>query len=72
MASLNDCKGILETRVYIAFDHEDDEEARHCCQHLEGIFNMLRQVPYNPPAIDGSPMFITDELKNNFIMKTTK
>ena len=66
MACLKDDKGTLETRLYIVFNHEDDEAARRCPQHLQVIFNMLRQVPYKPPAIDGSPKVIANELENDF------
>jgi hypothetical protein len=67
MACLKDDKGTLETRLYIVFNHEDDEAARRCPQHLQVIFNMLRQVPYKPPALDGSPKVISNELENDFI-----
>jgi hypothetical protein len=67
MACLKDDKGTLETRLYIVFDHEDDEAAGRCPQHLLYIFNMLRRVPYKPPATDGSPKIIANELQNEFI-----
>jgi hypothetical protein len=67
MASLKDDKGTLETRLYIVFNHEDDESALGCPQHLEAIFKMLRQVPYRPPATDGSPKVITNELEDELI-----
>jgi len=66
MASLKDSEGTLETRLYIVLNHEDDGAARRCCQHLEALFSMLRQVPYKPPAIDGSKV-ITGDLKNKLI-----
>jgi hypothetical protein len=66
MACLKDDKGNLETRLYIVFNHEDDDAARRCPQHLQAIFNMLRQVPYKPPAI-GSPKVIASELEDDFI-----
>jgi hypothetical protein len=66
MAGLKDDSGTLQTRLYIVFNHEDDDAAARCPQHLEAIFNMLRQVPYEPPA-DGSPKFIANELENDFI-----
>ncbi|KAF8487750.1 hypothetical protein F5888DRAFT_1911251 [Russula emetica] len=34
MACLKDDKGTLETRLYVVFNHEDDEAARRCPQHL--------------------------------------
>ena len=67
MAGLKDDKGTLETRLYIVFDHEDDEAARRCPRHLQVIFNMLRQVPFKPPAMDGSQKVIAKELENDFI-----
>ena len=67
MASVKDDKGTLETRSYIVFNHEDDEAARHCRQHMHDVFNMLRQVRYYPPAMDGSPNVIANELEDDFI-----
>jgi len=67
MACLKDDKGTLETQLYIVFNHEDDGAARLCPQHLQDIFDMLRQVPYNPPATGGSPRAIAKELENDFI-----
>ena len=34
MASLKDDNGTLETRLYIVFNHEDDETAHRCPRHL--------------------------------------
>ena len=67
MACLKEDKGTLETRLYIVFNHEDDESARRCPQHLQSIFEMLRQVPYKLPAADGSPKVIANELQKDFI-----
>jgi hypothetical protein len=67
MACLKDDKGTLETRLYVVFNHEDDEAARRCPQHLQVIFNMLRQVPYKPPAMYGSLKVIANELEDDFI-----
>jgi hypothetical protein len=67
-ACLEDDKCALETRLYVVFNHGDDEAARRCPQHLQVVFKiMLRQVPYEPPAVNGSPKVISDELENNFI-----
>jgi hypothetical protein len=63
MACLKNVKGTPETRLYIVFNHEDDESARRCPQHLQTIFEMLRQVPYNA----GSPKVITKELEGDLI-----
>ncbi|KAI0276905.1 hypothetical protein BGY98DRAFT_1097818 [Russula aff. rugulosa BPL654] len=72
MASLKDDGGTLETQLYIIFNHEDDEAAHRCRQHLEcvcveTIFSMLREVPYEPPAMDGSPKVIANSLETYFI-----
>jgi hypothetical protein len=53
--------------LYIIFNHEKDRSAVDCPQHLQNIFNMLRLVPYRPPALDGSPKVIADELESNHI-----
>jgi len=67
MASLKDNAGTLETQLYIVFNHENDESAVNCRQHLQKIFNMLHLVPYRPPATDGSPKVIADELESSHI-----
>ena len=67
MASLKDNTGILDTKLYIVFNHEYDESAFGCYEHLQNIFDMLRQVPYRPPATDGSPKVIANELEDNYI-----
>src|SRR5258708_18150345 len=67
MASLKDNAGTLETQLYIVFNHEEDESAVYCPQHLQNIINMLRQVPYRPPATDGSPKVIAGELESNYV-----
>ena len=66
MASLKDNTGILETELYIVFN-KYDESAHRCREHLQNIFNMLRQVPYMPPATGGSPKVIANELEDNYI-----
>ena len=67
MASLKDNTGTLETQLYIGFNHDKDRSALDCPQHLQNIFNMLRLVPYRPPALDGSQNVIADELESNHI-----
>ena len=67
MACLKDDNGSLETRLYIVFNHENDEAARRCPEHLQVIFNMLRQVPYKPPPTGGSPKVMANELENDFV-----
>jgi hypothetical protein len=66
MASLTSDTGSLETQLYIVFNHEDDESALRCSQHLQNIFGLLRRVPFTPPAI-GSPKVIPKELEDDFI-----
>ena len=65
MACVKDDNGTSDTRLYIVFDHEDDEPAPKCPQHLETIFEMLRQVPYWPSAVGGLKV-IANELKDDF------
>ena len=60
-------KSVLETGLYIIFNHEDDEAAGSCAQHLQFIFDMLCQVPYKLPSMEGSRKVISKELKNNLI-----
>ena len=49
MASLKDDKGALETRLFVVFNHNNDGSGSSLsCEHLQAIFNMLRQVPYKP------------------------
>jgi hypothetical protein len=67
MASLKDVNGSLETQLFIVFNHNNDESAHYCPEHLQAIFNMLRQVPYKPPAADGSPKVMSNELKGDFV-----
>jgi hypothetical protein len=68
MASLKDNFGTLETQLYIVFNRElGNEEVDDCRQHLETLFNMLRQVPYERPATDGSPKIIADSLEIYFV-----
>ena len=67
MACIKDDNGALETRLYIVFNHEDDEAARHCSHHLHDVFNKLRQVRYDPPAMGGSSNVIANELEDDFI-----
>ena len=67
MASLKDSTGILDTKLYIVFNREYDESAFGCYEHLQNIFDMLRQVPYRPPAMDGSLKVIANELEDNYI-----
>ena len=65
MASLiHDC-GILKTRLYIVFNHQNDDAARLCRNHLETIFQMLRQVAYTPTN-RGSQKLIPNTLRKDF------
>ena len=67
MASLKDHTDTLETQLYIVFNHKNDKSALDCPQHLQNIINILRQVPYRPPATGGSPTVIPRELESNYI-----
>jgi hypothetical protein len=67
MASLKSDNGTPETQFYVVFDHEGDESAFHCDQHLQDIFTMLYQVPYIPPAVGGSTGAITSKIEDKFI-----
>ena len=67
MASLKSDNGTTETQLYIVFNHEGDESAFHCDQHLQDIFTMLYQVPYIPPAVGGSPRAIASKIEDKFI-----
>ena len=60
-------KDTLETQLYIAFNHEDDEAARSCSEHLQSIFGMLHQVPYQPSASDSSLKVIAKDLEDKLI-----
>jgi hypothetical protein len=66
MASLKDNTGILETQLYIVFNR-GDESALRCHQHLQDIFTRLVEVPYSPPATDGSPKVIANDLEDDYI-----
>ncbi len=57
----------LETRLYITFNHQGDDAARSCPSHLESIIEILRRVPYEPPAMDGSPKLIAPKFRQNQI-----
>lgn len=65
MASLIHDGGILKMRLYIVFNHENDDAATLCRNHLETIFQMLRQVTYTP-SDRGSPKLIAKTLKKDF------
>ena len=65
MACVKHDSGTLQTRLYIAFNHQNDGAARRCPQHLNFIFDKLHKVPYMPPE-RGSRLF-ADELKDDFI-----
>ena len=67
MACIKQDKDDIGTHLYIAFNHENDEAARSCPDHLQSIFGMLHQVPYQPPVTDGSPKVIAKELEGKLI-----
>jgi hypothetical protein len=57
----------LETKLYIVFNHENDDSAGYCDQHLQNIFTMLREVPDKTPETGGSPKDIADKLEDDCI-----
>jgi hypothetical protein len=70
MACLKNAKdeGTLETQLYVVFNHERDTAYSDCRQHLDSIFESLRQVPYQAPATAataGSPKVIANDLIDN-------
>jgi hypothetical protein len=67
MASLKDNAGILETQLYIVFNHENDDSAHYCDEHLQNIFTMLRKVTYIQPEKGGSRKVIANELEDSCI-----
>ena len=67
MASLKDNSDSSEMRLYIVFNHENDDAAGRCSDHLQVIFNMLRQVPHKPLRTGSSPKVTPKELKNDFL-----
>ena len=67
MASLKDHHGSTETQFYIVFNHENDDAAGRCSEHLQAVFGMLRQVPYKQSSTDGSPKIMSNELENYFL-----
>jgi hypothetical protein len=66
-ACLKEDEGTIKTRLYIVFNHRKDQAARRCYQDLKNLFDMLGQVPYEPPAMDGSPKVIADDLQSCLI-----
>ena len=67
MASLKDHHGSTETQFYIVFNHENDDAAGRCSEHLQTVFNMLRRVPYIKSSTGGSPKIMPNELESDFI-----
>jgi hypothetical protein len=55
----------LETRLYIVFNHQGDDAARSCPSHLDSVLEILRRVPYEPPAKDGPPKVIAPKFRQN-------
>jgi hypothetical protein len=66
MASVIRDGDVLKTQLYIVFNHENDDAAMNCGNHLESIFRMLRKVPYTPTD-RGSPKIMPDSLEEDFI-----
>jgi len=65
MARLRIDSGTLETRIFIAFNHNNDEAARRCPGHLTSMFEMLRKVPNK--SVNGTRKIISDDLTDEFI-----
>ena len=66
-ASLKNGSGSLEARLYIVFNHQEDEAPSHCDQHLRSIFMMLREVPCKPSTSDGSQKLIANDLEEYLV-----
>jgi len=68
MASVIRDGDVLKTQLCIVFNHQNDDAAIICGNHLETIFRMLRKVPYPPTQADrGSPKIMPDSLEEDFI-----
>ena len=48
MASVIREGDVLKTQLYIVFNHQNDDAARNCENHLKTIFRMLHEVSYTP------------------------
>ena len=66
MASIIRDGDVLKTQLYIVFNHENDDAAIKCKDHLETIFRMLCKVRH-PPTNRGSPKIIPSTLMEDFI-----
>jgi len=62
MACLKQHDDVLQTQLYVVFNHQRDESHRLCRQHLETTFTMLRNIPYKPSEANNSPQLITNDL----------
>ena len=67
MACIKSGEDAVETQLYIAFNHENDEAAGSCPEHLQSIFRMLHNVPYQSPVQDGSSKVIGKELGGKLV-----
>ena len=67
MACIKPYNDTVETQIYIAFNHENDEAAVSCPEHLQSIFEMLHQVRYRPPATNDSPRVMGKELEDELV-----
>ena len=66
MASVIREGDVLKTQLYIVFDHQNDDAAIMCRNHLETIFQMLHKIPYTPTD-RGAPKIMPKTSKESFI-----
>ena len=67
MACIKPYNDTVETRIYVAFDHDNDEAAVSCPEHLRSIFEMFHQVRYRSPATSDSPRVMGKELEDELV-----
>ena len=67
MADLREDNGSLKTKIYIIFNRQTADEAARCQRYLKSVFDLLRRVPYRPPA-DVSPKVLdADSLNESMV-----
>lgn len=64
MASIMDHHNKSKIQLYIVFNHENDEAAGRCSEHLQAVFDMLRQVPCKESSTSESSKIISNDLEN--------
>ena len=67
MACIKPYNDTVEIQIYIAFNHENDEAAVSCTEHLQSIFEMLHQVRYRPSTTNDSSRVIGKELEDELV-----